>query len=80
MVSVIRVSVQKNPTETAASLIRRFTKRVQGSSVLSSVRARRYAERPESKYKRKARAIKRIARYTENNRLRKLGKLKEKTR
>lgn len=75
---MINVAVEKNPNESAASLIRRFTKRVQGSSILVKVRGERYASRPQSKFRRKASALRRIARRTETERLKKLGKIKTK--
>ena len=75
---MINVEVEKNPNESTASLIRRFTKRVQGSSVLVKVRGNRYAERPQSKFRRKASALRRISRRVEVERLKKLGKIKTK--
>jgi ribosomal protein S21 len=68
------VEVTKNPNENNASLIRRFTRRVQGSGILPRVRGNRYHEREMSKYKKKAGALKRIAKHIEVERLKKLGK------
>ncbi|MBI5005029.1 MAG: 30S ribosomal protein S21 [Candidatus Lloydbacteria bacterium] len=75
---MINVEVEKNPNESAASLIRRFTKRVQGTNILVKVRGERYASRPQSKFRRKASALRRIARRAEVERLKKLGKIKTK--
>ena len=75
MNSNINVGVVKNANESNASLLRRFTKRMQGSGVLKFARANRYIERPPSKFKKKARALKRIAKYKETAKLKKLGRI-----
>ena len=49
----INVEVTKNNNENTTSLIRRFTKRVQGSGILPRVRSVRYAQRPDSDFKKK---------------------------
>lgn len=69
------VEVTKGPNENAASLIRRFTKRIQGSGVLKRVRSMKNEGRPLSKYTRRKRALKHIARMREIERLKKLGKI-----
>ncbi|MBI3020344.1 MAG: hypothetical protein HYY60_03410 [Parcubacteria group bacterium] len=68
--------VEKNPNETNINLIRRFTKRVQGSRALNQVRSTRFHTRSQSKLKRKERTLKRIVRGKEIERLKKLGKWK----
>lgn len=68
--------VEKNPNETNLNLIRRFTKRVQGSRALNQVRGLRFHSRSQSKLKKKERALKRISRGKEIERLKKLGKWK----
>ncbi len=73
----INVEVKKNPNESTASLIRRFTKRVQGSGVLPRVRGVAYRERPLSRLKRKMKTLKSIGRRKEIEKLKKLGKLQE---
>jgi len=73
--SAVNVEVVKNQNETSISLIRRFTKRLQGSRVLSRARGLRFRERPQSKLKKKGRALKRIAKHTEIEKLKKLGKM-----
>ena len=70
---MIRVEVKKNANETNASVIRRFTKRVQESSILSTARAHRYKERDPSVYTRKKKALKRISRFKDIQRKKKLG-------
>jgi len=74
MISV-NVEVKKNQTENSISLIRRFTRRVQGSGVLTRARALQYRTRMASKAARKTRALKRIQKRGERERLKKLGKI-----
>jgi len=68
--------VEKNPNETNLNLIRRFSKRVQGSRALNQARANRFRSRSSSKLKKKVRTLKRIVRGREIERLKKLGKFK----
>ncbi|MBI2049076.1 MAG: hypothetical protein HYT29_01395 [Parcubacteria group bacterium] len=68
--------VEKNQDETNLNLIRRFSKRVQGSRALNQVRSLRFRARSTSKLKKKKRALKRITRGKEIERLKKLGKWK----
>lgn len=70
--------VNKNGDESAVNLLRRFSKRVQGSQVLPQVRSGRYFSRPKSKAVTRKGALKRIARREEVNELIKLGKMVEK--
>ncbi len=75
----VNVEVTRNQSETTASLVRRFTKRVQGAGILPRVRGKRYNKRTLSKAVRRKGALKTLAsreRYTE---LVKLGKIQEKT-
>lgn len=75
MAMSINVEVKKNPNESTTSLIRRFTKRVQGSGVLPRVRGVAFRERPLSRLKKKMRTLKSIERRKEFERLKKLGKI-----
>jgi len=70
--------VSKNPNESNLNLIRRFSKRLQGSKTLNKARSLRFHSRTNSKLKTKESALKRITRGKEVERLRKLGKLKPK--
>ena len=70
------IEVKKNGNENNASLLRRFSRRIQESGILPKVKSKRYSEREDSKLKVKAAALKRLARRKENERLRKLGKIK----
>jgi len=72
---MINVKVEKQGTENTATLIRRFTKRVQGSGVLRRARSVRYYGRPISKLLRKQRTIKGIDRAEKRAELIKLGKI-----
>jgi hypothetical protein len=74
----IVAEVKKNNTEQTVSLIRRFTKRVQGSRALNVVRERRYFTRHASKLVKKNRALKSLENRKERERLFKLGKTVEK--
>jgi ribosomal protein S21 len=71
---MMNVQVEKTGNESNSALIRRFSKRVQGSGVLPRVRSIRYNLRSESKVTKKKRALKSLARKTEYERLAKLGK------
>jgi len=73
MVTVIEV--KKNKHETSGSLLRRFSRRVQGASILKIAKKVRRRERPQSDYAKKRYALKRIERIKEIEKLRKLGKL-----
>jgi ribosomal protein S21 len=74
------VEVKRNNNENAVNLIRRFTKRVKGSGILLRMRSNVYYNRPESKFRKKARALKSIERREEIEHLKKLGKMPEKKR
>jgi ribosomal protein S21 len=74
---MINVEIQKNGTENAMGVLRRFTKRVQGSGVLVRVRKLRYSKRNESTYVRKKRTLKSLKRRAETEKMIKLGKMAE---
>ncbi len=69
------VEVQKNTNETPISLIRRFSRRVKSSNTLQKVRGNRFFLRKNSSLKTKARALNRMAKRKEYERLKKLGKI-----
>ena len=73
----INVQVEKNDKENTAGLLRRFTKRVRGSGILSRVRGIRYYERGKSEYVRKKKTLKRIAKRADREEQIKLGKIIE---
>ncbi len=70
------VEIKKNPSENNASLLRRFSRKVQEGSIIQKVKSKRYNERKESKLKVKKSTLKRIARRTQIEKLRKLGKIR----
>lgn len=70
------IEVKKNPNENNASVLRRFSRRVQESGVIHFKKNSRYNERKESKQKVKKNALRRIVRRGEIEKLRKLGKIR----
>jgi ribosomal protein S21 len=72
------VEVSRNPNENNLSVLRRFTKKVQGSGVLPRVRGIRYAARVLSPYKIKQKTLASLKRKEEIKDLIKLGKMPEK--
>ncbi len=74
---MIQVEVTKNNNETTSSVIRRFTKRVQESGIIKRAKSLRYNERSKSQYVQKKKALKRIAKRSETERLRRLGKIED---
>lgn len=72
------VEVTKNSNESNASVLKRFTRRVQEAGILPRVRSIRYAERNKSVYVKKKNALKMLARKENILELIKLGKMAEK--
>ena len=72
------IEVRKNPNENNASVLRRFSRRIQESGIIHKVKGNRYNVRKESKLKVKNSALKRMARRREIEVLRKLGKIASK--
>jgi ribosomal protein S21 len=70
------IEVRKNPNENNASVLRRFSRRIQESNIIQKVKSSRYNERKESKLKIKKSALKRIVKRQDREKLRKLGKIK----
>lgn len=68
------ISVKRKEKETAESLIRRFSRRVQQSGVLKKVRKLRFREEEKSKPKRREEALYKVKIRKEINRLKKMGK------
>jgi ribosomal protein S21 len=77
---MINVEVVKNNNENNLNLIRRFTKKVQGSGVLPRIRSIRYATRKQSEYVKKKKTLKVLKRRAEVDELIKMGKMTEFTR
>ena len=75
MQKATRVEVRRGKNESAASLIRRFSRRAQGLNLVRSMRNRRYYSRVKSKNVQHQRALVRAERIQEYNQLVKLGKI-----
>ena len=74
----IIAEVKKQGNESGAALIRRFTKRVQGTKALMRVREDRYFNRKLSKLKTKRRALVGLDKRKTDEHLKELGKIVEK--
>jgi hypothetical protein len=74
---MINAEVQKTGSENALSTIRKFSRRVQGTGLVKTVRANRYYVRSGSKTVKKKRALKLIKRREDFRQLIKEGKVVE---
>lgn len=72
---MINVEVTKSANENNVGIIRRFTKKVQGSGILPKVRSKRYSQRVLSFYKVKKNTLKSIKKKAEIMELIKMGKM-----
>jgi len=77
---MINAEVIKTGNENNLNLIRRFTKRVQGSGILPKVRSIRYSTRKQSEYVKKKKTLKIIKRRENVFEMIKMGKMVEYTR
>lgn len=68
------IQVKKKEKETAESLIRRFSRRVQQSGVLKQVRRQRFHQEEKSRDKRRSEALYKVKIRKEISRLKKLGR------
>ena len=73
----INAEVSKTENETPVNLIRRFSKRVQGSGLIQRMRSHRYHSRVKSREVRRKQTLKVIKRREEVKELIKLGKMME---
>ncbi len=73
------IEIAKNPNENNASLLRRFTKKVQESGILPRVRSIRYSKRKLSHYKVKIQRLSSISKKSEIEELIRMGKMAERT-
>lgn len=73
----VNIKVEKNNNESTANLIRRFTKRVQGSGIIPRMRSIRYFQRQKSSNVNKAAKLKKLDRKKTYDQLFKLGKIQE---
>ncbi len=74
----VNIQIERNANENNLNLLKRFTRRVQGSGVLPRVRSIRYSERQPSRYVKKKRALKSIRGREKMAELIKMGKVAEK--
>ena len=70
------IEVNKNGNENNASVLRRFSRRIQESNIIQKVKGSRYNKRKESKLKIKKSTLKHLERRKETEKLRKLGKIR----
>lgn len=70
------IEVKRKEKETPISLIRRFSRKMQQSSVLPKARSSRFNKRAKSDLQKKTDALKRIRKRKRVEYLRKLGKIK----
>ena len=75
----INAEVVKTDAETPVNLVRRFSKRVQGSGLIPRMRARRYYARIKSREVRRKQTLKVIKRRENVQEQIKLGKIIERT-
>lgn len=75
----INVQIEKNNNESSANVIRRFTKRVQGSGIIPRMRKNRYFARTKSENVQKAGRLKKLNKKAEYDMQLKLGKIQERT-
>lgn len=73
----VNVEVEKNNQESTANLIRRFTKRVQGSGIIQRMRKNRYFKRGKSRTVHKMAKLKKLEKRERYETLVKLGKIQE---
>lgn len=71
------IHIRKKDRETPESMIRRFSRRVQQSGVLQSVRRNRFRLEEKSRPKRREEALYKVKIRKEIDRLKKLGKFDE---
>jgi len=57
MKATVNIEVAKGPNENNLSVLRRFTKRVQGAGILPRVRSKRYSDRTQSKNTRRTKTV-----------------------
>jgi ribosomal protein S21 len=71
----VNVEVTKGGNDNNLGLIRKFTKRVQGSGILSRLRGIRYSSRKPSEYVKKKKTLKKLVARTKIRELIKMGKM-----
>ena len=74
---MINVEIERNHNENTASVIRRFTKRVQGAGIVKRVRGLRYRTRIKSRNVRRKKALITLDKRAKYQEALKLGKIQE---
>ena len=69
------VEVEKKQNESTANLMRRFSKRVQGSGIIQRVRKNRYFKRAKSDNVKRMSKLRKLDKTAEYEKLIKLGKI-----
>ena len=59
---MIKIEVKRDSTESTSGVLRRFSKRVQGSGIIKRAKALRFTERTLSHYKKKKAAPRTLSR------------------
>ncbi len=72
----VLIEISKNPNENNASVLRRFSRRMQESNIVQKVKGSLRNKRKESKLTVKKSALKRLGKRREIEKLRKLGKIR----
>ncbi|MFH0755400.1 MAG: hypothetical protein V1910_01910 [bacterium] len=75
----INIEIEKNSNENNTNMLRRFTKKVQNSGILSRVRSIRFSKRKLSPYKIKIQKLSSVNKKKEIEELIRLGKMADKT-
>jgi len=75
----VNIEINKNANESNASMLRRFTKKVQGSGILPRVRSIRYSTRKLSSYKVKVQRLSSLKKKAEIEELIKMGKMADRS-
>ncbi len=69
----VNVSVVKHGTESSMSLIRRFSKRMQGAGIVRKVKGERYHARSQSKNRRRTSALRRVVKREKVEEMERMG-------
>lgn len=78
--SSVNVSVTKSGSESVPSMIRRFSKRVQGSGIIRKAKSVRFHQRTVSKNKRRIGALRRLEKNEKRDEMVRLGLIQPRTR
>ncbi len=71
----VNVEIKRNKNESSTSVIKRFTRKVQGSGVLPRVKSIRYEERQPSDFTKKKARLKSLDNKAKYDKLFKMGKI-----